>query len=406
MNRFARLLALSTLFAASLTLAQASGVHLPSGPAVFDNTGAFGGLKVVTENPIQSLSFRYNLNTEKVTTSVSNGGAVSHSTPNAVLTTGTATNGSALMAARYLLRYTPGQGIIGRFTTRFVSGCVAASQQEAGFGNTTDGFYFGCVNGTFGIIWRNNSADTFIPQSTWSENTLTLLDITKGNVYTINYQWLGYGVIKFYVEDNDGTTRLVHRIKYSNANTLPSLTNPALGFRARVLNNGNATNLTMHIPSAGVFAEGPISQRNVQGAAFNTKTAAAATRTNILTLRNNSTFQGLPNTANIVITAYSVASDHDVRISFYRNATLGGSPNFVDFDSNTSVVAVDTAGTTVTNGRNYIPGLNMPDQKTSSGVIQLTRDYRLAPGDTLTVEAFSAAGSAITMITVAWDEEF
>jgi hypothetical protein len=64
------------------------------------------------------------------------------------------------------------------------------------------------------------------------------LDPTKGNVYKITFQYLGFGSLVFYIESTEtGAFIPVHIIKYSNLNTNPSLRSPnmKLGIGAEVL---------------------------------------------------------------------------------------------------------------------------------------------------------------------------
>ena len=65
------------------------------------------------------------------------------------------------------------------------------------------------------------------------------------------------------------------------------------------------------------------------------------------------------------------------------NATLGGTPAFVNISPTTSVMAADIAGTTVTGGsRKLTTVVNSPGDAQLSIIDQ---DLELSPGDTLTV---------------------
>ena len=78
------------------------------------------------------------------------------------------------------------------------------------------------------------TTETTIAQTAWSEDKMAgagssgmTLDPTKGNVYQIQYQWLGFGQIVFSLEDQaTGDIVVVHRITYTNQNTIPSIANP------------------------------------------------------------------------------------------------------------------------------------------------------------------------------------
>ena len=65
------------------------------------------------------------------------------------------------------------------------------------------------------------------------------LDPTKGNVYRIFFQYLGFGTITFCIEQNE-TDRIipVHRIKYQNVNSNPSLKNPSMKLGIGISTNG------------------------------------------------------------------------------------------------------------------------------------------------------------------------
>jgi hypothetical protein len=386
----------------------------PSGPV-----GAFGIPLVAIETPIprMQIAFPYNINTTQVTTTTANGGTVTQSAGKAVLQTSTANNGSAIMRSRFAARYSPGQGQAVKFTAIFTPG-VANSQQEIGIGDLQDGFFFGYVGTTFGIIRRRAGVDTFIPQSSWNgtdpntggSSVPTNFNPAQnvGNVYAIRYQWLGFGAIYFFIEDQTtGYQFLVHTIQYASTSNLTSILNPSLPLWTRAVNSGNTTNLTLQSPSMGVYCEGPFNNFGAHFGTGNRKTGITA-ETNLFTIRNNVTvFGGAANNnrANIHVDFVSgaLSGNVDSQIRLVLNATLGGSPSFVDIDTNTSVVSLDTAGTTVTGGREI---LRMP----STGNQQFIQDIsdievRLAPGETLTFAASSFGAAAAGNGGLGWREE-
>ena len=102
-----------------------------------------------------------------------------------------------------------------------------------------------------------------IPQSTWNldhaDGTEILPDIdwSKGNVFQIRYQWLGYGAITFYLEaPGTGNLLPVHRIAYANANTTPSVLVPTFRFNAFVTNQATVKDVTAFVGSAAGFVDG------------------------------------------------------------------------------------------------------------------------------------------------------
>lgn len=84
-----------------------------------------------------------------------------------------------------------------------------------------------------------------IPQRDWNINTCKdmgslelnydknptgfVLDPSKGNVFRIHFQYLGFGAITFFIEQNETDVLIpVHQIKFQNKNDNPSLKNPSM----------------------------------------------------------------------------------------------------------------------------------------------------------------------------------
>lgn len=377
---------------------------------------AFGAMKVSEERPIAYLNFHYNINSYFATTTTANGGTATQSNSKAVLQTSTATNGSAKVESKAAVRYVPGQGIFAKFTAVFTA-CTASSTQEIGIGDDTDGFFFGCYGGAFGINRRQNGSDNTVAQTAWNYDKMAgagptgqTLDITKGNVYGVQFQWLGFGSIHFYVEDSaTGDLYLVHTINYANANTDPSIFNPTLPLHAKVVNSGNATNLTLQTPSMGAYTEGrePESAGS-PAAASNAVSAVTNVELPILSIQNVTTFQGLPNRVRIRLSNLSYVDDAPATILYTirvrLNATLTGA-SFANFDANTSVASVDTSASATSGGR--IIWVGIATQVTTTTPLDAS-ELELNPGDIVTVTAQRpiGAGGNDVAVGLSWTEKF
>lgn len=374
---------------------------------------AFGEMLVAEPSPVIQISFPYNINTDIVTTSTAGSGTVTQSDSFAVLSTGAAINSTATLQTNDLLHYRPGQGSSCLFTAIFTTG-IEGNTQILGIGDTVDGFFFGYNGTSFGILHRNDSSDTWIAQSSWNKDVMDgvgpsvmNLDPTQGNVYKIQYQWLGFGAINFFIEDsNTGEFRLVHQIQYPNANTSTSLVNPSLPIYAQVDNDTNDTDIVLKTPSLCVYIEGENENDALRHAISNRK-GSITTELNVLTIRNKTTYASKTNKSRVQpdFISFAVAGTPDCKFSIYLNATLGGSPSYTDVSTNTSVVDYDTAGTTVSSGRAlafvYVNG----NQQETVNLADL-RLY-MNPGDTLTISGQSAGGGggAITCdVGISWTE--
>ena len=377
--------------------------------------GAFGQLVAQEETPIVTIDFPYNINTAYVTPTTANGGTVTQANSQAILQTSAAANGSAALDSIIAARYLPGQGKIIRFTAIFTPG-VANATQVIGAGDANDGYFFGYQGATFGLFRRQNGTDFFTAQADWNTDTFdgsgdagnpsgALLDQTKGNVYQIKYQWLGYGAIRYYIEDNaTGVVTQVHVIKYTNLNILPSVFNPSFQLHAQVINSGNTSNITLITASMGLYSEGPV---DVSGARFSTgnRKTGITTETNIFTIQNKTSFQSKTNRGRIHFDSIgsSISGAADAQYRIVLNATLGGTPSFADIAVNQSIAAVDVAGTTVTGGIEWRRG-------PSAGNFQLSEDLsslemRINPGDTLTFAGTSFGAAVAPNLSASWREE-
>lgn len=155
------------------------------------------------------------------------------------------------------------------------------------------------------------------PQSQWNGRPVSWLDPTKGNVYQISYQYLGFGAIKFFVEDPEtGAFLLVHTIRYSNANTTPSLGNPSLRLGMYCVSLGSTTNLTVKSASMAGFTQGKRQNTRNPRAEVNTQSIGSSAFTSILSIRNRRTYNNYYNQVEIEpeILTISAEGSKDVQI--------------------------------------------------------------------------------------------
>jgi len=379
---------------------------------------AFGELETVNPTPVVQADFVYNVNADMIDTTTTGSGTVTQADAMAVLQTTANASSSAMIETKRYIKYRPGQGVHVRGTAIFTTG-VANSEQLFGCGDEQDGFFFGFNGTSFGIMSRYNSVDTWVAQTSWNGDKMNgaggsanptgiTLDPTKGNVYQIAFQWLGFGQIVFAIEDpQTGLFVPVHRINYANANTVPSLLNPSFPIIWSVENTTNTTNITLKGASCCAEVEGKIEYLGPTNAIGNTKTSVTTTLTNILTIRNKSTYQSLTNRTPINILKYSVSVDGNKPAEFQlvKNTTLGGTPAYTDISTNTSVIEYDTAGTTVTGGQ-VIDFATLAASGSVSEAGTETTDIILLPGESLTLAVNATSSTTDVTAAIRWVEDF
>lgn len=255
----------------------------------------------------------------------------------------------------------------------------------------------------------------WVAQSDWNVDAMDgsgpsgiNLDPTKGNVYQIRYQWLGFGPLSYFIEDSeDGDLHLVHIIKYANVNIVPSLQNPTLPLHIMSKNNANDSNLTIKTSSMGGFVEGRVIDLGLPNSRSNTITDLASTELPILSIKNKLVYQSAINRVRItpLFLALATESSKPVIFRLKLNPTLTGTPAFADVDADNSVVSVDIASSGITGGNEIF---TIVLGKADSEIIDVSKIRKLLnPGEifTITAEATSGTGQEVT-VSLNWEDLF
>lgn len=253
--------------------------------------------------------------------------------------------------------------------------------------------------------------DDWIAQTAWNKDRFdgtggsgVTLDPAKGNVYQIQYQWLGFGRINFFIEHpEDGKLELCHTINYANENLLPSVNNPTLPLCALVSNGSNTSDLVMFGSSMAGFAEGEIPLAKVRHVTvldhtFNATLAPA------VTVHNGLLFQGKLNRVRVKIVSISVsvASGKDALIEVVKGATFVGS-SYASFNAADSVIELDTSATALSGGEivdAFIVSTGTTENRTAAIFIEPRQHVTIAGQEA------QSGNDPITKIVVVWEEDF
>ena len=336
--------------------------------------GAFGELPVVRLVPHAGWTFAYTLLNHFILTAKTGSGAepVQDNGHGKVSTTA-ATSSSSEFYTKRKLRYEPGFGGLARFTALFTTG-VAGSQQFAGVGRATeDGYFFGFNGADFGVCRVRGGVEDWTPQTSWNVDRMdgsgdtsnpsgVTSDFTKGNVYAIRYQWLGYGAIQFYMECAVlGTFQLVHVIHYTNRNTETSIVNPILPASVYAVNTTNNTDIVVKSPSMMLFSEGGKFNGNPLGQIHGESgTSTVTTEAPVFAVRGlPGNFIGVANRVTFFLKRISLSTDGTKNFTFrlYRGpATLTGgtggtdTDGWIDIEAGQSTVQYNNTATAFTGG--------------------------------------------------------
>ncbi len=165
----------------------------------------------------------------------------------------------------------------------------------------------------------------FIAKSSWNIDTMDgtgninnpsglLLDPTKGNVYQIQIQYLGFGAMTFSIENkNTGLFQPVHQIKYANSYTVRNLKIPNLSHQ--IITRNTTNNTTVSVLSASNFGavQGKYKQLAVSrsfGSGVLPLPAATTTLT-AFSIRPSVIYNGLYSTVNLKPKSLAVSNDNN-----------------------------------------------------------------------------------------------
>lgn len=237
-----------------------------------------------------------------------------------------------------------------KFTAVFSAATVANADDRhyIGVGDANNGLFVGyswdadASSAVFSFIHRSGGTDTVIKQADWDVAApFATFDPTKGNVYRIQYAWLGFGPLVLSIQ-NPVTRRFVlaHTIKYPSTSTEVSLRVPSLPICLECKRSSAGSDIVIHTPSMGAAIEGKdVLLGRSFGFASTTEhgdTLAKNTNTVLLSVRNRATLDApfggavsaVDNTLRVRLKTLAVAlrgsgADKMAVVMLYRNLDFG-----------------------------------------------------------------------------------
>lgn len=211
------------------------------------------------------------------------------------------------------------------------------------------------ITGTFTQVKAGVAqTNTFIPSSSFNVDRLDgsgpsgmIISPQSGNVFQIDYQYLGFGNANFSIEDpNTGYLTPFHRIKNANARTTPVLKNPNVSCLATSANiAGGTTSKTLKTVSMATFIEGSVIKLDPKYA--KSFSFAAVTETNftpLALLKANRVYNGQScfgefDILRLAASNTTTATGKTLTVGFFINAEIGGEVIYEYVDEQNSVVS-------------------------------------------------------------------
>lgn len=363
------------------------------------NITAFGSLRVAT--PLALFSSKQIYNNQPLywdDQQISGSGTSSTYLTNQAATKMTVTNNAAGTRVRQTFRrlsYQPAKSQLMMYTGLLVAeggtGNAAVNRRLGSF-DGYNGYFFELTGTTMNVALRTNTsgtpATTYIAQSNWNIDKMDgtgpsgiVLDLSKVQIFVIDFQWLGTGRIR-YGFDVNGIILYCHQILIANLQTNVSISIPNLPVRFEIQSLGTGTSSTSymnHICGA-VISEG--GQEDV-GFSFGVDTGTSGFTTG----NNTSTYtllavqiQNTMLSADIVPTFFTVSSitpNTQFTVSLILNPTIaGGALSYTPVTNSALQYAIGSVGNTISGGTVIYSGV-FQTNKTGSATDRLTIDISL-----------------------------
>lgn len=258
---------------------------------------------------------------------------------------------------------------------------------------------------TFAILTTGVApSEQFIPQAAWNGVVPTGFDPTKGNVYAVQFQYLGYGDAFFYIEDGTtGRFNLVHTVRNAGTRTSVVLRNPNLYLTWESRNTGTGTSVTLRGASGGTFIEGPVDFLGAQFAQRAGVSISAGVETPVLSVRASTTYQSRISTAQLQIDRIAAAAEgtKPLTLRLYKNASLTAA-QWQQVAANVSTATYDASATGFSGGT-LIFAFTLAKTGNSTEALSDLSVY-LQAGESLTLTALSANNADVAAALV-WVED-
>ncbi len=269
------------------------------------------------------------------------------------------TTGTHIRQTRQRFNYQPSKSQV-FFGTCVFSPSGAGIIQRYGLFEASNGVFFERLNGVNYVVRRFNGTDARVAQYEWNLDRLDgtgpssiTLDVSKTNIYVIDFEWLGVGRVRFGVVIN-GLIVYCHQMLHANVLTSVYMSTPNLPIRAEISNSGAGGSATFEMICAAVISEGGFDPKGITRSWNNEATpinlAAAASRYALLGIRLRSSHLGatiLPESVSVL----STSVNDNFLWTLHLNPTINNVFAFTNLANSAVQVATGvTANTLATDG--------------------------------------------------------
>lgn len=411
---------------------------------------AFGRLRISEEFTLGDYKHIYGLDPNFVDTLL-NGGTVTDLTNQACVRLATSNNlaSSAVHQTKMYHNYMPGKSQLIKSTINFYSATPNVTKRTGYFDDLNGIFFEQAGDGTLSFVIRTNTSGVVsdarkVTQSQWNVDTCSTsiagistdgsnygsvgswnLDITKTQIFFIDFQWLGVGRVRCGFVHN-GNTIIAH--EFYNNNVLPSvyMATPNLPVRCEIRNTGATSGAFFDQICASVASEGGYMESGVDWALDAGVTAQVVPTTSdypIIAIRLKNSFKSYPNRVTVRMGNVSMYADSNpvywklIKLPNLAAITLS-SPTWTSV-SNDSAVEYTVLGTAISGGdvqdAGFVgtsspggsakgTGTSTPNSPSTSKKNFITQNYDSTDSEIYVITAHAIGASANVWATIQWRE--
>ena len=288
---------------------------------------AFGRLRVSEEFTLGDYKHTYALDPNFIN-STANGATITYITNQAAarLTTTSNATSYAIHQTKQYHNYMPGKSQFIKTTINFYAATPNVTKRTGYFDDQNGIFFEQTGDGTLAFVIRTNTSGSpsdarRVTQAQWNQDTCNTsivgtsidgsnyskagsfnLDITKTQIFWIDFQWLGVGRVRcgFVI---DGYYVVAHEFYNSNHLPVVYMSNPNLPVRCEIRNTGTTTGAYYDQICSTVISEGGYVESGIDWAITTGQTGqSVATSSNnypLIALRLKTTFKSYPNRVTV-----------------------------------------------------------------------------------------------------------
>ena len=223
-----------------------------------------------------------------------------------------------------------------------------------------DGLYFELAGTVLGAVIRSSTSGSIshnrVNRADWNGDKLDgtgpsgyNIDLTKINLYWIDYQWLGAGRVRFGIYEPSGARLVCHSFANAGAFNLPYMRTGTLPLRTENVNTGTAgASSELREVCMAAYTEGDFKDYAFwRGADMEANNVTVTTNTHLLSVKSKASINGKHNSVQTYPETLNVYCTNPVSITLWQTTSLTGGSWALTSDSS---IDGSTDGTLSTTG--------------------------------------------------------